>query len=59
MDVPWGYAYFLAAFYRAFGDTAVDPAGRAGGAQCGGAAADFRARTAHGATDAPPRSQRC
>jgi len=20
MDVPWGYAYFLAAFYRAFGD---------------------------------------
>src|SRR5215468_4289339 len=25
LDVPWGYAYFLAAFYRLFGDHPVVP----------------------------------
>jgi hypothetical protein len=25
MDVPWGYAYFLAAFYRTFGDHPIIP----------------------------------
>src|SRR6185503_5631574 len=25
MEVPWGYAYFLAAFYRLFGDHPVVP----------------------------------
>jgi len=48
MDVPWGYAYFLAAFYRLFGDHPAIPLTAQALPQRAGAAARLRAGDALG-----------
>ncbi len=59
MEVPWGYAYFLAAFYRLFGDHPWIPLTRQVALNAAHAGAGVPIRAHLGTTSAPPLSPRC